>query len=271
MSEEQVIEKTPSPITKQSLINDLRQLGLAEGQTVLVHSSMGKLGWIVGGASAVILALLEVLGEDGTLMMPTHSSQNTDPANWRNPPVPESWWQTIRDHRPPYDPDIMPTREMGTIPELFRKFPGVQRSNHPIGSFAAIGQHAAYLLADHTSLEQMFGDGTPIGKLYALDGHVLLMGVGHGNNTSLHLAEYRADFPARKWIKEGTVMMVDGQRKWVEFEMFDLDDDDFERLGADYEAHHSVSIGNIGLAESRFFRQRPMVDFAVTWMNTNRT
>jgi len=272
MSEASLIEKTPFPITVQSLIDDFRKLGLSDGQTVLVHSSMSKIGWISGGAQAVILALLDVLGNAGTLMMPTHSAQNTDPANWRNPPVPEAWWQTIRDNRPAYDPDVTPTRGMGAIPELFRTMPGVKRSEHPIGSFAAIGPNADYLTADHHSLEQMFDDTSPIGKLYALDGYVLLLGVGHGNNTSLHLAEYRADFPAKKTIPDGTVMLVDGQRQWVEFDMHDLDDEDFPKIGTDYESQFSdVMVGNVGLSESRFFRQRPMVDFAVQWMNTHRT
>ena len=272
MSEEQLIARTPSPITKQSLIHDFQALGLSPGQTVLVHSSMSKIGWITGGAHTVILALLDVLGDKGTLMMPTHTAQNTDPANWRHPPVPESWWQIIRDNRPAYDPHMTQTREMGAIPELFRTMPGVKRSDHPVGSFAAIGANADYLTADHHSLEQMFGEGTPIGKLYELDGYVLLLGVGHGNNTSLHLAEYRANFPAKKTIPEGTVMLVDSQRQWVEFKMHDLDDEDFPQIGAEYEAQSSdVRVGKVGLAESRFFRQRPTVDFAEQWMNTNRT
>lgn len=271
MSELTTIEKTPYPITIQLLIDDLRDLGVSQGQTVLVHSSMSKIGWVVGGAQSVILALLDVLGKDGTLMMPTHCAQNTDPANWRNPPVPESWWQIIRENRPAYDPHITPTREMGAIPELFRTLPNVKRSQHPVGSFAAIGPHTDHLLDAHNSLEQMFGETSPIGKLYNLDGYVLLLGVGHGNNTSLHLAEYRADFAAKKTIPEGVAMRVDGQRQWVAFDMFALDDEDFEQLGTDYEAHHPITIGTVGNGRARLMKQRPIVDFAVDWMQTNRT
>lgn len=262
--------------TLQSLADDFAALGLQAGQTVLVHSSLKRVGgWICGGPPVVIQALLQVLGADGTLMMPTHSSDNTNPANWQNPPVPESWWPIIRQQMPAYDPATAPTRMMGILPDTLRYWPGAIRSHHPIGSFTAVGKHAAYLTENHI-LEPMFGDETPIGKLYALDGHVMLLGVGHGNNTSLHLAEYRATFPGKAYQTEGTAMLVNGQRQWVEFEMLALEDEDFPQIGADYEKinhaklDHAVTIGHIGQAETRFFKQCPIVDFAVTWMQTKR-
>jgi len=239
--------------------------------TLLVHSSMSKIGWISGGAQAVIEALLSVLGDDGTLIMPTHSAQNSNPANWQRPPVPESWWETIRENRPAYDPRITPTREMGTIAEMFRNYPDVKRSAHPVGSFSAIGKHTDTLLDNHTSLERMFGDESPIGKLYELDGYVLLLGVGHGNNTSIHLAEYRADLPPKSPFKEGCAMLVDGQRQWVEFDMFPIDDEDFPQIGVDFAKAHSQVEGNVGLADAILVKQRQLVDFAVQWMETNRT
>jgi aminoglycoside 3-N-acetyltransferase len=135
--------QNPLPHTIDSLAKELAACGLAAGQTVVVHSSMSKIGgYIVGGAEGVIRALMKVLTEDGTLMMPTHTTENTDPANWRNPPVPESYWPVIREHAPAYDPRITKTRQMGVIPELFRTWPGVLRSAHPVGSFAAWGKHA---------------------------------------------------------------------------------------------------------------------------------
>lgn len=270
MDESNVIARTTEPLTLAMMIDQLHQLGLASGQTVLVHSSLSNLGYVSGGAQTVIMALTSVLGDQGTLMMPTHNSGNSDPANWRYPPVPESWWQTLRDNRPAYDPYLTPTRQMGIVPEIFRNLPAVIRSGHPVGSFAARGLHADYLTADHTSLEAMFSEGSPIGKLYELDGSVLLLGVPHSNNTSIHLAEYRADFPGKTMIQEGCAMMVNGKRAWVEFQMMNLTDDDFDEIGADYEREHPIAKGYVGLGESRFMKQRPLVDFAVDWMNTKR-
>lgn len=257
------------PLTVDSLAEQFAACGLAAGQTVLVHSSMSKMGWIAGGPVAVIQALLRVLTPTGTLMMPTHTNANTDPTYWQHPPVPASWWPIIQQHSPAFDPAITPTREMGVIAELFRTWPGALRSNHPIGSFAALGPHAAYLTAHHP-LEEMFGDRSPIGKLYERDGYILLIGVGHGNNTSLHLAEFRANWPGKRKIKEGTAMYVDGVRQWVNFEMFDLETDDFDQIGDSYEVKNNIPRHKVGRAEVRFMKQRPLVEYAVQWMETNR-
>lgn len=269
MPETDLINEHTLPLTVDDLTRQFAACGLQAGQTVLVHTRMSALGWIAGGEVAVIQALLRVLGDSGTLMMPAFTADNSDPANWENPPVPASWWPVIRAHIPAYDPDITPTYQVGRVAEAFRRWPGVLRSDHPQASFAALGRHAADLTAQPTTLERLFDDDSPIGKLYDLDGYVFLLGSDHANNTSLHLAEYRATFPKR-FFQEGTAMLVDGQRKWVTFTMQDIDDRDFAQIGDAYEAAHNIPRGRVGKGEVRFMRQRPLVDFAVQWMEANR-
>jgi aminoglycoside 3-N-acetyltransferase len=269
MTEKNIIERTTIPLTVTSLTEHLRDCGLAEGQTVLVHLAMSKLGWVIGGAEAVILALLAAVGDSGTIMMVTNSSNNTDPWEWQHPPVPEEWWQMIRDHTPAYDPLTTPTRGMGVVPELFRTWPGAVRSAHPAFSLAALGARAEYLVADHALTEDS-GDRSPLGKLYELDGHVLLLGVDHWNNTSLHLAEFRADYPGKRNLRTGSAMLVNGQRQWVTYETLSTDPDDFGEIGAAFDAAHNIAVRKIRDAEVRFFRQRLVVDFATLWMERHR-
>lgn len=270
MSSSKVMDNTQHPLTVGSLAEQLRDCGLRPGQTVLVHMAMGKLGWVIGGAEAVILAFLEVLGPEGTLMMPAHTPDNSDPADWQNPPIPEGWKPLVRDHTPAFNPDTTPTRMMGAVAELFRTWPGTVRSNHPMDSFAAHGPNAEFLTHDHL-LEEGVGERSPIGRLYELDGYVLLLGVSHENNTSLHLAEHRADYPGKRPLQTGSAMLVEGQRKWITFETLYLHDADFSELGEAFETEFHVAISRVGLAEARFFRQRAVVDFAVAWMEKNRT
>ena len=75
-----VIAQTQIPITQSRIVLDLKALGISAGDTLLVHSSLSASGWIIGGAVTEIEALLEVLKEEGTLMMPTHSADNTEPS-----------------------------------------------------------------------------------------------------------------------------------------------------------------------------------------------
>ena len=272
MPEGQVVRKTQTLATVESLQADFEALGVKEGIILLVHSSLSAMGWICGGAVAVIIALQEVLGETGTLVMPTHSTDLSDPSQWENPPVPESWWQTIRETMPAYDPDLTPTRSMGKIAETFRKQSGVLRSAHPQSSFCARGPQASSIINNH-SLAYGFGEHSPLARIYDLRGYVLLLGVDHSSNTSIHLAEYRADLPTKRVVQEGAPISQAGSTAWTTFEDIDADDSDFDRLGEDFlrsDAGTVVQQGKVGIANCQLMPQRVVVDYAVNWLEKNR-
>jgi aminoglycoside 3-N-acetyltransferase len=260
------------PLTVGLMVRGFSAVGLTAGMDVIVHTRLSALGWIAGGAQALIEALQRVITPAGTIMMPAHNGDNSDPSHWQNPPVPEAWWQIIRDNLPAYDPRRTPTWGIGVVPELFRTHPGVLRSDNPHVSFAAWGAQAAYLTADHL-LENDLGEGSPLAKLYDLDGHILLIGVGHDTNTALHLAEHRAQWASKTEFDDGCAMRVNGRREWVAFRHLALDSDDFPALGADFERDHPehVRIGQVGKAEVRLIRQRPLIDYAVGWIERHRT
>jgi aminoglycoside 3-N-acetyltransferase len=257
---------TSLPATRASLAADLAALGLSTGDTVLVHSSMKAIGWVPGGQVAVVQALLDVLGQDGTLVVPTQTGGNSDPKLWSRPPVPEAWWPTIREHMPAFDPAITPSLGIGAVAESVRTWPGAVRSNHPHTSFAAVGARAAALMARH-DLDSQLGEGSPLRALEDVDARVLLLGVGFDVCTAFHLAEYRV--PSRKTEHSGAVLTERG-REWITYVDVATDSDDFDRLGAAYEPTATILRGQVGNADAHLFPLREAVAFATGWLRANR-
>ena len=271
MSEAEAIALSQrGPVTIESLDRDFRDLGIEPGMSLLLHSSLSSMGWVCGGAASVILALEEVLRPFGTLVMPTHTGLS-DPSGWENPPVPESWWQTIRDTMPAFDPDLTPSRNIGVIPELFRTQPGVLRSLHPQLSFAAWGEGSIAILENH-SLDFGLGEESPLAKLYQREGFVLLLGVTHESNTSLHLGEIRANYHNKRVLQHAAPISVGNHRRWKQYQELDYDSSDFGSLGRDFRRDEQklVRRGSVGYAEAELFPQRLWVDFAVRWIEKKR-
>ncbi|MFW6152921.1 MAG: aminoglycoside N(3)-acetyltransferase [Halobacteriota archaeon] len=267
MTEVEAIERTDEPVTVERLVDDLRRLGIESDDTLLVHTAMHRLGWVCGGAPAVVDALMEVLA-GGTLVMPTFTTQYTDPRAWSNPPVPTEWVPTIVERRPPYRPAITPTRMMGAVAECFRTYPQVVRSEHPIYSFAAWGDGAAELVADH-GLPDGLGDNSPLATVYERDGSILMLGTDYETNTSLHLAEYRAGIDLDRLVTRVPVIR-DGERVMVDVSELDVRTDDFDSVGVAFEAEQTVPTGEIGVATARLIDHADLVDFASTWFEANR-
>lgn len=262
MSESRLIANTPLPRTRESLARDLAALGVRPGMTLLVHSSLRALGWVCGGPLAVIQALMDAVTEAGALVMPTHSSYLSDPEKWVAPPVPATWIDVIRESMPAYDPAVTPTWYMGAVPELFRTMPGVRRSDHPSVSFAAWGAGADEVTRGHR-LSFGLGETSPLARVYDRDGWVLLLGVGHDVNTSLHLAECRAGI--RAVVKEAAPVWVDGKRVWRTYDEIDLDNAPFTEIGEAFEREGEVRTGLVGSAKSKLMPQRSLVDFGARW------
>ncbi len=265
-----LISKTLTPNTTDSLLRAFRQLGVTRGDTLLIHSSMSALGWTIGGAQAIVQALLSAVGDTGTLMMPTHTPNNTDPSEWINPPIPREWWPLVREFTPAFDPIFTPSSSMGAVVETFRCGVGVCRSHHPTVSFAAHGPQADFL-TQHHELESQLGEASPLARLYDLDGKVLLLGVNHLNNTSLHLSEHRANIP-HFYSSQGSAMWVEGQRQWVTYSTLVLDSDDFDALGQAFERDQPqhITIGSVGMGTARLMSQRTLVDYGVRWLEHHR-
>ena len=271
MTEEEAIKATlGTPATVQSMQDDLAALGVTRGMVLLVHSSLSSLGWVCGGPAALVTALESGLGAEGTLVMPTYSDDLSEPSYWKNPPVPEAWWPIIRQSMPAFDASMTPTRGVGTVPECFRSQAGTRRSLHPSNSFSARGPRAEEIVRGH-SLDYPLGDGSPLARIYDLDGWILLLGTDFSCASSLHLAEYRAKYTKKRLMVQGAPVLIDGARVWKEYRDFDWDDSDFRAIGASFaESTGLVRTGCVANSAAHLLPQRPFVDYAVEWMEKNR-
>jgi aminoglycoside 3-N-acetyltransferase len=228
---------------------------------VLVHTSLSGIGYVVGGAVTVIEALQSVLGPDGTLVMPAQSADLTDPATWRAPAVPPHWVDTIRDAMPPYDPARTPCFQLGTVAELYRTWPGVARSAHPVCSFSAGGRLASWILEPH-GLDDPFGEASPLARLYAADARTLLLGAPWTTATVLHLAERRA-LPAAEPEWSVSPVLEEGRRKLARWAEYPHDANLFSEIGRVIERCGLVRLRQVGDADARLVAIRDAVDIAV--------
>lgn len=265
------IARTKRPVTVDSLYVELGSLGVRAGDLVLVHTSLRSLGWVNGGPVAVVQALLRAVGDNGTIVMPSHSSDLTNPENWMAPPVPKEWHDTIRNTMPAYNPLITPTSHMGQVAELFRTWPGVVRSDHPSASFAALGPLATQITSHH-SLSDPLGSTSPLGTLYQLGAKVLLIGVDFDKCTALHLAE-QMTWPDRERVVEGAPILIDGQRQWISFEVPQLmDSDAFLSIQASVLGSGIATAGPLGEGRGILAEMKHLVDYAVKlWSSIPKT
>ena len=173
---------------------DFETLDIEAGDEVVVHSSLSSIGWVDGGADAVVDALVETVGETGTVVVPTFTSE-------------------FARHEP-FDPDTTPS-QTGAVTEALRKRPAAVRSAHPTHSVAAIGPAAPTLTADHAYLNSL-GRDSPLHRLALRGGKILLVGVGNERNSSLHVAEALSNLPYKAEMRTAYVLGDTGERREVE-------------------------------------------------------
>lgn len=267
MTVPEVIAKHPHPITRAMIAEACAAAGLRSGDTVLAHAAMSAFGYVVGGEVALVQGVLDALGPDGTILVPAFSSDLSEPSHWRNPPVPEDWWPILRAEAPAFDPTLTPTWNLGRFPDAVRRWPGARRSMHPKDSFAAFGPQAEHLLGGQR-LEAAMGEESPLARLVDLQGKVMFLGSGFKNATIFHLGEHRAGFPED--AREGSPMLVNGARQWVEYATLDYDSDDFDACGAAFEATGAVTAVPLGASEIRLFDAGAAVAFSAQWLRANR-
>lgn len=221
------------------LVEQLRELGVSPGQTLLVHSSFRAVRPVEGGPLGLIQALESAIGPDGTLVMPA----------WTG------------DDAVPYSPTQTSSLHLGVLTDTFWRQPGVLRSSHA-EAFAAKGPLAERVVSGPLPLPPHIPDSA-VGKVAELDGWVLLLGVGHDANTTVHLAELLAHVPY------GLEKQVTVDGRVVQYRENDHCCARFDQLDAWLgERQHEGRVGN---AEARLMRARDVLDVAVAALKRDPT
>lgn len=174
LKERENLLKKNQIVTKAEIVNQLKLVGLLPGDVVMVHSAFSKMGYVEQGAISLIDAFKEVIGNDGTLMMPAF------PAIGFN-------YDYLNAH-PIFDINQTPSK-MGVVTETLRKQKGVVRSLHPTDSVVAFGKHALYLTKDHFGQLTPYNANSPFYRLCELKGKIVLIGVDFNSLTNLHTLE----------------------------------------------------------------------------------
>lgn len=161
-------------ITEADIVEALKKHGLNSGDVAMVHSSLSRLGNVQGGAPTVIRALLEVLGDDGTLVMPSFPALG--------------YTYNYLSTNPSFDVRHTPS-QMGIITETFRKIKGVKRSMHPTDPVCAIGKETKFLLKEHFLQLTPYNEKSPFYKLITLKGKIVTLGTRLDTVTNFHVPE----------------------------------------------------------------------------------
>jgi aminoglycoside 3-N-acetyltransferase len=242
----------------------------------MVHTRMSAIGWVVGGSQPVVEALLDAIGPDGTLM--AYAGWEDDP--WHLAEWPAAWQRAYRAELPPFDPELSEAdHEMGRLPERIRTWPGAKASTGHVMRMVAVGRRAGWLTRgqpwDHPA-----GPGSPLAKLAEADGQVLMLGAPMDTLTLLHHAESLVEVPGKRMVTYEVPVRVGDQVEWRQVRDHDTSsrgafpyeqviphgEEAFAVIGRLALAAGCGISGPVGEAESHLFQARPLVGFAVDWL-----
>jgi aminoglycoside N3'-acetyltransferase len=171
-------------------------MGIAQGDTLFIHSSLKSLGYIDGGATTVVQALQDAVGPQGTLVIPTYYMPG---GSIRATCEMQDYVFDVRKDG----------TNMGRLPESFLACTGIHRSVHPTHSVSAWGRHAAYLTEAHHRAPSVFGEGSPWQRFVDVEhAKVLGLGISMGPVTFYHVLEdaMGAAFPVPVWQDESYLL-----------------------------------------------------------------
>jgi aminoglycoside 3-N-acetyltransferase len=258
--------------SRNELAHEFRALGIAPGDTLMVHASVRAVGEVAGGPDQIHVALKDVLTAEGTLMMYASCPRYYDEVG-RGHLSPNQERELI-EKLPAFDPfTARAERDNGALVELLRTYPGSLVNPH-VARFVVWGKQAGYLISEQP-WDYAFGRESALDRFAQLDGRILLLGCDHDTVTFLHYAEHIVDIPGKRVARFKVPVAEKGRRVWRDMEEFDTSDRGahpnwparfFARLVDTYLAQTNCRGGLVGDAECFLVDARGLLAFALNVM-----
>jgi len=233
-------------VSKSRIEEDLKSLGLEENDWVFMHSSLKSLGYVRRGANTVIDAIMDVVGEEGLLMVPTF---------------------TFKGFAPYFEPHRTPS-EMGLITETLRQRKESVRSWHPTHSVGLLGKRGKSVVEGHTKAGSL-AEGSPPDKLAKQGGYVLLLGVRHTLNSTIHIAEVYVQLPYVYTVKDSpdfpeqaVVRTPSGKKIKVNLAPYPTCSEGFWKLERLLRDKERIQYGKVGQAHCQLMKSQDVIDTA---------
>ena len=258
--------------SRAELADEFRRLGVAAGDTVMVHASVRAIGPIAGGPDQIHLALKDALTSTGTIMMYASCPDGYDDVG--RGVYPGSVERALLDKMPPFDPQTArAARDNGTLVEFFRTFPGSMVNQH-VARFVVWGAHARHLISTQP-WDFPFGRESALERFVELNGKILLIGCDHDNVTFLHYAEHILDAPGLRIVTVEVPWLENGERVWKEVKEVDTSgagahpnwpDRFFATIVNRYLSRTQNRGGRVGHAHCFLFDAKGLLDLALQEM-----
>lgn len=251
--------------SKEEIRQQLETLGIQKGMVLLVHADTSRLGYLIGGEQVLIEALMDIVGYEGTIIMPTFTPQMADPSCQKHH-VNRALWQDVRKHALPFDKKLTPPKKCDALVYQFLRNEGVTRSYHPLYSFAAWGKYAK-LICDKHPLHFGLSKESPLGKVVEFNGGIVMLGCGYEECCLFQLARYQGELPIRMISAP-----IENNHKTVWKDMLELDYNTkyFSEIGEVLEERNLVKTSYIGNGRCRFFSARESVTLASAYFNIHK-
>ena len=263
--------------SRRTLADGFRGLGVAAGDTVMLHASVRSVGAVAGGPDQIHLALKDALSSDGTLIMYASCPAHVDEVGRGH--LTQDQERDLLEKLPAFDPfTARAQRENGTLVEFLRTYPGSKVNEH-VTRFVVWGGRALDLISNQP-WNYAFGHGSLLDRFVNLDGKILLLGCDHDNVTFLHYAEHIVDVPGKRVVKFKVPIGENGRRVWRDMEEFDSSgagahpnwpDRFFARLVDTYLRRIGNRGGQVGDARAFLLDSRGLLEFALRVMKAIAT